>query len=192
MSISCVILAKNEEENIEECLNTLKWCDDRIVVDDDSTDKTYEIAKENEVNVYKQHLNNNFSLQRNFGLSRAIGEWVLFVDADERISEALHKEIVRNIKEDVYDGFYLTRKDFMWGKELKHGEVGSIKLLRLAKKNKGTWMSSVHEKWKIDGKTKILNNPLFHYPHPSLEEFLSEIKERRHFEPCALLKKVVG
>ncbi|MEK7565928.1 MAG: hypothetical protein AAB506_02700, partial [Patescibacteria group bacterium] len=67
------------------------------------------------------------------------------------------------------------RRDVFWGKELKHGEAGSIKLLRLGKKDAGEWQRKVHEVWQINGPTKTLNNYLYHYPHPTISEFLSSI-----------------
>lgn len=175
--ISAVVLTKNEEKNIKECLYTLKWCDEVIVIDDNSEDKTVQIAKDSGAKVYTHSLNNTFSTQRNYGLDKAKGEWVLFVDADERISQNLAFEITNVISHNLenYNGFYIKRLDSMWNKILKHGESGSIKLLRLAKKEKGIWVDPVHETWKIKGRTGTLKNPIIHYPHPSLSNFLREI-----------------
>src|SRR5687767_12381044 len=92
--ISVVIITKNEEKNIEECLSSVSWCDEIIVIDDNSDDKTAEIAKNKGAKVITHALNNDFSAQRNFGLSVAKGDYVLFVDADERISPALWYEIM--------------------------------------------------------------------------------------------------
>lgn len=181
VKISAIIITKNEEIDLEECLRSLRWCDELIVVDDNSTDKTVEIAKKFKATIYVHSIKNDFSSQRNFGLSKAKGDWVLFVDADERISDALSFEI-SNIAHQMidqklskYNGFYIKRNDFMWGKRIKFGESGSIKLLRLAKKNAGIWEGDVHEKWKIKGYLGHINNPILHFPHKTLQEFLSEI-----------------
>ncbi len=175
--ISAVILTKNEEKNITACLESLSWCDEIVVIDDNSTDKTVDIAKKKGVRVYVHALENNFSEQRNFGLEKATGDWVLFVDADERISSALWYEIMANTNTplDGYSGFYLKRQDSMWGKVLQHGETSNVKLLRLAKKDAGSWEGKVHEAWKVQGKKLTLKNPLMHYPHQSVNEFLQEI-----------------
>lgn len=177
MKLSAVVLTKNEEENIKECLQSLSFCDEIIVIDDFSTDKTVEIAKEMGVFVFTQLLNNDFSAQRNFGLKKAKGEWILFVDADERVSLALRDEIIQLTNNPItqYSGFNIKRTDFMWRKELKHGELANVKLLRLAKKDVGRWKGKVHEVWKIKGKIGELKNPLLHYPHPTLTEFLQNI-----------------
>lgn len=176
--ISAVVLTKNEEKNIVDCLETLVWCDEALVIDDGSEDRTVEISKKMGASVFVRSLNKDFSQQRNFGLSRTKGEWVLFVDADERISPELAREIkyqIANRKNNDRNGFYIKRRDFMWGRELKYGETGNIKLLRLARKDAGRWEGAVHEEWKIKGKTGELKNPLFHYPHQTISEFLKEI-----------------
>lgn len=176
--ISAVVLTKNEEKNIVDCLETLTWCDEILVIDDNSQDRTVEIAQKMGASVFAHPLTNDFSTQRNFGLEQAKNNWVLFVDADERISPELAREIkykISNIKNKDINGFYIKRKDVIWGKELKHGETGNIKLLRLARKDAGEWEGVVHEKWKIKGKTASLNNSLFHYPHQTITEFLQEI-----------------
>jgi glycosyltransferase involved in cell wall biosynthesis len=136
--ISAVILTKNEEQNIGKCLESVKWCDEIIIVDDKSSDKTIDIAKEYHAKAYSHGLSNNFSAQRNFGLSKAKNEWVLFVDSDEIVSDALAFEIPNAIgltdqNSRNFNGFYIKRTDFMWGKQLKHGEA-TIKLLRLGRK----------------------------------------------------------
>lgn len=178
--ISAIVLTKNEEQNIARCLDSLVWCDEIIVVDDKSSDKTIEIAKKYKTSIYSHNLNNDFSAQRNFGLSKAKNEWVLFVDSDEVVSDALAYEISsaiglkdQNLRS--FNGFYIRRSDFMWGKQLKYGETGDIKLLRLGRKGFGEWEGMAHEKWKIGGPLGKLTNPLLHFPHKTLEEFLKEV-----------------
>ncbi len=176
--ISAVILVKNEEKNIVDCIKGLRWCGEILVVDDNSTDKTVELAKKNGARVITHSLENDFSRQRNFGLLEAKGEWVFFVDADERVSESLAFEITNRIKEspsEHYDGFFIRRIDNMWGKKLLHGETGNIKLLRLVKKTSGKWEGQVHEVWKTKGVLGELKNPISHYPHQTITEFLEEI-----------------
>lgn len=172
--ISAIVLTKDEEKNIEECLETLRWCDEVIVIDDYSEDKTREIARKLGARVFKHHLNNNFAKQRNFGLKKAKGEWVLFVDADERITPELAKEIKQEVKKDERHAFIFKRQDFFMDKPLKHGETANVKLLRMAKKN-GEWQRTVHEVWETKWETKTLKNPILHYPHSSISKFLEEI-----------------
>jgi glycosyltransferase involved in cell wall biosynthesis len=175
--VSAIVLTKNEEKNIEDCLDTLSWCDEVIVIDDNSIDKTVALAKKKSAQVFIYPLKNNFSQQRNFGLEKAKGDWVLFVDADERVSSALWYEIMEYTNNAInnYSGFYLKRIDSMWGKFLRYGETGNITLLRLAKKDAGKWEGKVHEKWQIKGNTVVLHNVLSHYPHQTIKDFLKEI-----------------
>lgn len=172
--ISAVVLAKNEQENIRKCLKTLKWCDEVVVIDDYSEDKTREIAKKLGAKVFKHHLNNDFAQQRNFGLGKAKGEWVLFIDADERVSPELTQEIKREVKKDEHYAFVFKRQDFFLGKPLKHGETAKIRLLRMAKKD-GKWERAVHEVWKTKWQTKTLENPILHYSHPSISQLISQV-----------------
>lgn len=177
--ISAIVLTKNEQSKIGSCLESLKWCDEIIVLDDNSTDETVRIAEKFGVKIYRRTLD-NFSNQRNYALSKADGEWVLFVDADEVISEVLAFEISNAVRnwtngpDNQYIGFCIPRVDRIWGKELKYGESG-IRLLRLAKKGFGEWGGYVHEHWNIGGKVGLLRTPIRHYPHQTIAEFLKEI-----------------
>jgi len=177
INLSAVILAKNEEATIRECLQSLSFCDERIVIDDFSTDRTAEIAKELGAVIYKHPLENDFARQRNFGLEKASGDWVLFVDADERVNHSLQYEITTETSDSMNTtlGYFIKRYDTIWGKKVTHGEVGSITLLRLARKNAGKWVGKVHETWEIKGKKGVLTHKLDHFPHQSLKEFLREI-----------------
>lgn len=175
MKTSAVVLTKDEEENIKKCLKTLRWCDEVIVIDDESEDKTRQIAKKMGVKVFTRPLNGDFAAQRNFGLEKTKGDWVLFVDADERVPPKLATEIKQAIKDGKFVGFYLRRQDFIWGRRLNHGETANVRLLRLGQKGAGEWQRRVHETWEIKGKVGELKEPLFHYPHPTISKFLEQI-----------------
>ncbi len=199
--ISAVVLSHNDEDSIAATLVSLAWCDEVIVIDDYSTDASADIAKKNHALVYKRHLEGDFAAQRNFGLEKARGDWVIFVDSDEVVSEALAKEIqavVRHSRPDRESalkadprikseddkkwpgmtgnvGYYFHRRDHMWGRALKYGETANVRLLRLAKKDAGKWKGNVHEIWDIRGITGELSEPLEHFPHPNVAQFLKEI-----------------
>lgn len=179
--ISAVVLTKNEENNIVDCIESLLWCDEIVIIDDYSTDKTLDLLKRigsDKISVFQRSIAGDFAAQRNFGLQKAKGEWVFFVDADERVSHALHYEvlhIINNLSGHTAAGYRVQRIDTLWGKKLLHGETGNIKLLRLAKRTVGTWHGKVHEVWKIQGRVEDLSHPLSHYPHPTIVSFLQEI-----------------
>lgn len=179
--ISAVILTKNEEKNISRSIKSVEFCDEILLIDDYSSDNTVNIAEELGAIVYQRKLEGDFGRQRNFGLTKSRGEWILFVDADEEVSENLQKEIgkiVKNRKAEA-DAYYIKRRDYWWGRELKFGEVLPARkkgFMRLAKKNCGKWFGSVHEVFRpLTASTKKLNSFLNHYPHQTIKEFLKEI-----------------
>ena len=195
--ISAIILTKNEERHVLDCIEALSFCDEIIVVDDYSDDRTVDLLKnykgERSAKVFKRKLDNDFASQRNFGLEKAKGEWVLFVDVDERVNSSLREEILQLTKNPInkYNGFFIKRKDFMWGRLLNHGETGSTKLLRLAIKGNGLWNGNVHEVWSIGGNIGELTYPLIHYPHPTVHEFLAEINRYSDLRAKELYKNKV-
>ena len=176
MRISAVILTKNEAKNIKDCVDSLKFCEEIVVIDDYSEDDTVRIAESSGVKVYSRRLNNDFAGQRNFAFDKCPSEWVLFVDADERVTEGLASEILNiNVQTTQYVGFYIKREDTMLGKRLKHGEFWTNSFLRLAKKGAGKWKRAVHEYWDVKGKIGRINSPILHYSHPTLHEFIAEV-----------------
>lgn len=191
--ISIVILTKNEEKNIKDCLESVKFAHEIIIVDDFSDDRTLEVIKslnQKNIKLFKRNLDSDFSTQRNFGLSKVTSDWTFFIDADERVSEKLQKEI-SGLNLEGFNAFFLKRRDIMWSKELRYGETGNIKLIRLAKKTSGKWVGKVHEVWDIKEKIGILKNPIRHYPHPTVAEFLREISFYSTLRAEELYKKKV-
>lgn len=176
--VSTVILTKNAELYIERCIKSVLWSDEILIIDDNSEDQTSAIAKKLGVSIISHALSNNFAQQRNFALERVKGDWVFFLDSDEVVSETLKEEIqqvVLDTNRRDLTGFYIQRRDIMWGKKIYHGENGSIMLLRLGRKGFGKWEGRVHEQWHIKGRVGQLENVLYHYPHPHITEFLEEI-----------------
>jgi len=169
-----IVLTYNEEKNITRCLETLKFCDTVLVVDSGSTDKTVSLAKKTGATVLK-HAFTDYSSQRNWAIDQAKTPWVLFIDADEIVSVKLREEIASAIGKVEYKGFKIPRVDYLWGKKLSYGDVGGVKLIRLARRGAGEWHKVVHEEWKINGSIGVLKNPLSHYPHPNMVEFLQHI-----------------
>lgn len=181
--LTAITLTKNEEKNISKTIKSILWCDEIIIIDDYSIDKTIKKIKSfknKKIKIYKKHLNDDFADQRNFGLSVAKGDWVLFIDADEIIPKALKKEIqhsISNKKHTNIDGFYLKRSDYFLHKKIRFGETGNIKLLRLARKGSGKFKRKVHEYWNIKGTRGELKNPILHFPHKTISEFIVEINQ---------------
>ncbi|MDI6850430.1 MAG: glycosyltransferase family 2 protein [bacterium] len=167
LDLTCVILTLNEEENIKRAIESVKDLSKKIlVIDSGSKDKTVEIAKNLGAEcIFKEFV--NYAEQRNYALNLVKTEWVLFLDADEVISEELKKEIIKKLKENPdVDGFLIPRKNWYLGNFLKCWSPD--RLLRLFRKDKGKWKGEVHEKVEIKGKIGILKNPILHYPFKDL------------------------
>lgn len=178
MVLSVVILIKNEEGNILDCLEGVLGAEEILIIDDFSEDRTPEVIESlhrKNIKVLKHPLENDFSKQRNFALSKAKNDWVLFLDADERVSPELLEEIKNKIKSEQFDAYRIKRTDVMWGRKMRFGEVGNTRLVRLGKRKAGKWRMNVHEEWNVEGEVGDLDNGLTHYPHKSVKEFLSEI-----------------
>lgn len=175
--ISVVVLTHNDEMIISRCLEGIRWCDEVVVIDDNSTDGTVALAKKLGAKVFIHSLHDDFAAQRNFGLSKTKGDWILFVDSDEVVSEDLRKEIIQETldKRQEASGYLLRRKDWWGGRWLAHGETANVRLLRLARKDAGKWVQPVHEVWGVAGAVGNLGAPLLHYPHQNVAQFLDEI-----------------
>lgn len=178
MKISAIIITRNEESVISRCLNSVKFCDEVIVVDDYSTDKTTVLAEKFGAKVYQRELQGDFAAQRNFGLEKAMGEWILFVDADETVTEEFKNEILVVLNASAYNAYYIKRRELFWGRELRFGEIQKLRekgLIRLVKKGSGLWKGKVHEEFQSSRPTGTLQNYLIHQPHESINTFLREI-----------------
>lgn len=176
MTLSIVILTKNESKNISKCLSSVAWADEVLIIDDLSTDETISIAKRSlpSVQVFTRALNGDFAAQHNFGLGKAKGDWVLFVDADEIVPPALCNEITETLPKTSPEtqGFYLKRQDTFLNTKLAHGETSNWKSIRLGRSGAGKWRREVHEIWNITGKILDLHQPLEHRSHDSVEALI--------------------
>ena len=173
--ISAVVLVHNDEKTLPSTLSSLAWCNEIIVINDSSTDGSPELAKKSGAKVFDRPLEADFAAQRNFGLSKARGDWVFFVDSDETVPVALRDEILITLNNTTSSGFMLKREDILFGRRMKYGETADVRLLRLAKKNAGKWVRPVHEVWEIEGEVGQMSNPIEHTPHETISEFLTEI-----------------
>jgi glycosyltransferase involved in cell wall biosynthesis len=171
MKLSAVIIAKNEEKMIEECIKSLSFCDEIIVIDNNSKDRTVEIAKKYNAKVYTDDYS-DFSESRNLGLDKAEGDWILYVDADERVSKELAESIKEKINNEEFKVFKVVRKNYYFGNnEWPHLE--KLERLFLKKEFKG-WTGKLHESPVYDGKAGVLNGFLLHYTHRDLSSMVTK------------------
>jgi len=175
MKLSVIIIAKNAENFLANCIESVNFADEIIVVDNNSTDKTLDMAKRLRAKVVQTD-SKNFSELRNIGLEKAKGEWVLFVDTDERVSKELKANIQSIINHLPTENAYkLFRQNFYFG---NYPWPKIEKLERLFKKSaiKG-WYGELHESPKIEGETGELNGLLLHYTHRDLSSMVNKTIE---------------
>lgn len=170
MKISAIVINKNEETFLEDCLESLKWADEIIFSDGGSTDNSLAIAKAHKAKIFKQ-TGNNFAEWRTEVIKMTKGEWILYLDADERISPLLRKEIEETIKKTVTKTVYaIPRRNLLLGKELCWGGWYPDYVKRLFyKKNLKEWMGNVHEEPVFHGEMGKLENPMIHLQPEKIE-----------------------
>lgn len=171
MKLTGVVIAKNEEKMIEDCLKSLSFCDEIILIDNDSTDNTKEIAQKKGAKVYEIQTN-DFSEIRNLGLSKAQGDWVLYIDADERVTKELAESIKAKIQDKEIKAFKVVRKNYYFGSS-EWPYLEKLERLFLKKDFKG-WTGKLHESPILDGKTGVLNGFLLHYTHRNLSSMVEK------------------
>jgi glycosyltransferase involved in cell wall biosynthesis len=173
--LSAIVITRNEAANIGDCLDSVAFCDERIVVDCGSSDGTVDIAKAKGARV-EFHEWRGFGPQKNYALSLATGEWVLSIDADERATPKLAGAIKAALADTSADGWELPRRSSFCGRELRHSGWSPDYVLRLFRRGKAKFDDAlVHERVICDGPVKRLDQPLLHYPVLSLEDALSRM-----------------
>lgn len=176
--ISVVIITGNEEKNIRDCLKSVTWADEIIVVDSESNDNTANIAKEFTDKIFI-HEWEGYAAQKTYALKLANNEWVLSLDADERVSQELADEIIKlDLVDKSFEAYKIHRDNYFIGKLIKNCGWGNDYQLRLFKKSK-TKLSArlVHEGFIVDGSTSVLKNSILHYSYQNLKDGFNKINE---------------
>lgn len=185
MKLSVVIITKNEEKDINDCINSVSFADEIIVIDSNSSDNTTKIAKQKNAKVYI-HTFEDFASQRNWAIEKAHGEWILYIDADERVSSELGDEIRQVITTPRgIVAYNIPRKNFYFGK-YEWPYIETTTRLFLKEKLKG-WIGKVHESPTIDGNKKTLHHYLLHYTHDDLEAMVIKTNQWSKIESTLLL-----
>lgn len=159
MGISACILTYNEEDNIEECIETIQnYVDEIIIIDDYSTDNTINLAKKyDKTKIYKNKLE-RFDLQRNYSIRKANNEWVMVLDADERPTPALLEKMPNLLKTKKYDGYsFLIEVPTGFNRPFPRIDT------KIFKKSKGRYRGYVHEHVILDGRVKFIPEKIYHY-----------------------------
>lgn len=176
MTLTAVIITKNEEKDLGRTLSSLNFVDEIIVVDSDSTDKTIAIAKAAGARVVI-HPFTSFASQRNFADSLVKDGWILSLDADVLLTDDLASEIRVAIQNEDRVAYYIGRVNIIWGKSINVADWGQKddNHIWLYQKGKGKWESTVHEEFLTSGSVGQLKNHLIHYNYNTISEFIDKI-----------------
>jgi glycosyltransferase involved in cell wall biosynthesis len=166
--VSALIITYNEEQNIKSVINDLDFAEEIVVIDSFSTDQTTAIASSHKNVKVVQHAFENYAAQRNFAISLAKNNWILFLDADERISTELKDEIIETVTQKEGQSAYFFDRTFMFkNKKLHFSGWQTDKIFRLFQKDKGHYATQkiVHEKLIVKGTIGKLKNKLIHFSY---------------------------
>lgn len=177
MKLSVVIITLNEEDRLREALESCRdIADEIVVVDSFSSDRTLDIASEFGCRIIKNRFR-DYGTQKNFALEKARNDWILNLDADERVSPLLNEEI-RKVKlesEPGVDGFLINRRTCYLGRWIKHSGWYPDRKLRLFKKEKSRWLGRIHERLELKGPTRVLKGDILHFTYRDMNDHLGRI-----------------
>jgi glycosyltransferase involved in cell wall biosynthesis len=188
--ISVVIITYNEESRIQKTLESVKWCDEIIVVDSGSTDKTTDICKEyTNCKVYHQSFL-GFGLQKRFAIEKASNDWILSLDADEIVTEPLKKEMENTLQNPLANGYNVPITMLFMGKVFKYGNEHKMPHLRFFNKNKGNFNSNeVHEAIQVEGKILTFRNEVLHQSYRNTFHYFEKFNTYTEIYKNEALKK---
>ena len=177
MSLSVLIIAHNEKDNIADAISSVSFADEVVVVDNGSDDDTGEIASKMGAKVIRSDENIGYADAKRLGIEHCAGEWILWLDADERISDELAEEIVGAVKNpENFAAFRMPRKSFFLKKWIRHCGWYPDYVLRLFLKNKARFSDDlVHEKVIVEGEVEKFSNPIIHHTDPDIEHYLKKL-----------------
>lgn len=199
--VTVVVLTKNEEKNIAAVVqNAKKVAAEVLIVDSGSTDKTVQLAEENGAKVVYRAWDNDFAAQRNFALQHVETEWVLYLDADERMNDELIFNIAKTVSTNQKAMYRLVRRNSAFGRDFKYGVLGPDSVVRLFPAEGVKWESKVHERPVGDFAEKTLEGYIKHYTYASFEGYLDKMNKYSSIgaadrnlrgKKCSVLKDLV-
>lgn len=176
ITISAVIITKNEEKMLQACIDSLSWVDEIVVIDTGSDDNTVKIAKKGKARVFEYLDGKTFSDWRNKGLHEAKGDWIFYVDADERVPKALQSEILKTISSSaIFTSYAIPRSNIIFGQEFRFGGFWPDYVKRLYKREAlKRWIGELHEEPVVTGDMGHLKSHLMHDKHETIFEMVEK------------------
>jgi glycosyltransferase involved in cell wall biosynthesis len=191
MALSVIIITKNEEHHIAECLASVSFADEVIVLDSGSTDRTCEIAREFGAVVQSTSDWPGFGPQKNRALDLATGDWVLSVDADERVTPELAGCITQAMDSPKYSAYKIARLSNFCGRWIRHSGWWPDHVVRLFRRGTARFSdAAIHEKVLPDGPVGVLNAHFLHYPYANLDALVAKVN--RYSTDAALMMHARG
>jgi glycosyltransferase involved in cell wall biosynthesis len=182
MGISIFMIALNEESKIAKALDSVRWADEVIVVDGGSQDRTAQICRQHGARVFERPFD-DFASQKNYAIAQASHNWVFGLDADESVSDMLAQAVQRVTQtETSAAGFKVERRNLFLGKHLRFGGQGKEWILRLFRKEAGSYHGIVHEEIQLGGRSERLNGVLNHQSTASIDEYMKKLPIYTGFE----------
>ena len=178
MTIAAVVITKDEEQNIADCLESVRWADELIVVDAESCDRTVELAKRYTPRIFIRSWA-GYGPQKNFGIDQAGADWILVVDADERVTDELRREIQALLAAQPaadIGGYEIPRRNFFYGKWIQGGGLFPDYQLRLFRREAGRYDDvRLHENLRLTGLRERLSEPFEHYSMPTVNHHIRKM-----------------
>lgn len=181
--ISAIILAKNEESHISDCISSIRpYVSEVIVCDDQSTDSTVELAKNSGTSIIPAVSGAGFAKMRNEAMTHAKNDWILFIDADERVDADMGNWLSKFSQVVNTTGYKFSREDYFWGVKVRRGEVAKAfdqGILRLINRKFATFHGDVHEVAVFDPTQSVEKGEgrLLHYAHNSISDFIKNVND---------------
>lgn len=189
--LSVAIIAFNEAANLPHCLRSVSWADEIVVVDGGSTDRTVQLATEHGARIVLAPDWQGFGVQKNRAIDACTGDWILALDADERVDEALRRDIEVAITGSAFDVYAMPRRSTYCGRYLRHGGWWPDPVTRLFKRGTARYSPArVHERLETDRPVGRLNAALTHFSFRSMEQVLDKVN--RYSTEGALMVRARG
>jgi glycosyltransferase involved in cell wall biosynthesis len=173
--LTIIVPSFNEERMLPDCLKTLQFADEVLVVDSFSTDGTLDVANQYGSRIL-QHAFWSHGAQINWATPQAKHDWIMVVDADERVTSELAQELSRLLAAQNFDGYWVKRRNFLLGREICHGSWGNDYVLRVFNRTKGKYTEQpVHSRLELNGKAFKCKNSLLHFSYQTLDDYARKI-----------------